>query len=70
MSGGTIELRSGTTDGELLDSNTIQPNQEMGPQILDFDLSKFENKHDLYLVFKSSDEGKPAVGITHLHFKS
>ena len=70
MSGGTIELRSGSIDGELLDSNSIKPNQEMGPQSLIFDLSKFENKHDLYLVFKSSDEGKPTTGITHLHFKS
>jgi len=70
MSGGTIELRAESANGKLIDKKKIMSKVDAKAQTLTFDLSKFENKQDLYLVFKSSDGSKPTAGVTYLHFKS
>jgi cytochrome c len=66
-SGGNVELRLDSPDGQLMGQVTI-PEMSLAPQTITFS-DKINDRRKLYLVFKNPDaEGKPLFGLTFLEF--
>lgn len=69
MGGGTMEWRLDAPDGELFATTSFEQGlTDMGLKDLEVKANPTDGLHDLYVVFKSKDENKPACVLIYTAF--
>ena len=67
MSGGKVEVRIDSKDGELIGSAEIKTKlTDMGAGTEKFSIPEVNGKHDLYLHFTSDDGDKPVTALVNM----